>query len=308
MLQVLQPTATEAALNACVAWQAPPRVQISPDGTARRRASAWPGMAAEVVRFTRPGEMAIRFDAPVHLLVAYHQGVRGGGETHLDGVRSSTLKDVAHKLVFVPAGHCFEDVHDARVPPQITCLYLDSSNFAGPARLDPASDGPCPRLFFDDRLLWETIAKLTMLIETSSPGDDGYLEALGRLLVHELTRTHDRTPAAPVRGGLAAWQQRIVVEHIEKHLSDTPQLAQLAELVRLSPQHFCRAFKQSLGQPPLRYHGLRRVERAKQMLAQTDHPVTEVGLALGYSETSSFTAAFRRATGFTPTGYRRTLA
>jgi len=283
-------------------------VQISPDGVARRRTSAWPGMSAEVVRFTRPGRVAIRFHAPVHLLAAYHHGVRDGGETRLDGVRSSMLKDMTHKLMFVPAGHRYEDLLDLRVLPQITYFYFEPFDFGGVARCEPASDGICPRLFFDDRLLWETVTKLTLLIETSPPGDDGYLEALGRLLVHELVRTHDRKPAAPVRGGLAAWQERVVVEHIEKHLSDTPQLAQLAELVRLSPQHFCRAFRQSLGQPPLRYHGSRRIERAKQLLAGTDLPVTEIGLALGYSETSSFTAAFRRATGLTPTTYRRGLA
>jgi AraC family transcriptional regulator len=35
--------------------------------------------------------------------------------------------------------------------------------------------------------------------------------------------------------------------------------------------------------------------------------VTDVGLAIGFSETSSFTAAFRRATGLTPTGYQRSV-
>ena len=36
--------------------------------------------------------------------------------------------------------------------------------------------------------------------------------------------------------------------------------------------------------------------------------VTEIGLAIGFRETSSFTTAFRKATGQTPTAYRRTLA
>ena len=44
------------------------------------------------------------------------------------------------------------------------------------------------------------------------------------------------------------------------------------------------------------------------MLAKRSHSVTDIGLALGFSETSSFTAAFRKATGLTPTGYHRSLA
>ena len=81
--------------------------------------------------------------------------------------------------------------------------------------------------------------------------------------------------------------------------------AAFAQLVRLSPYYFCRAFKQSFGLPPHRYHNRRRIELAKTLLAKLTPSVTEIGLAVGFSETSSFTAAFRKATGLTPTGYRR---
>jgi AraC-like DNA-binding protein len=60
--------------------------------------------------------------------------------------------------------------------------------------------------------------------------------------------------------------------------------------------------------PPHRYHNVRRIEHAKMLLAQPTCSVTEIALKVGFSETSSFTAAFRRATGSTPTGYRRSLA
>jgi AraC family transcriptional regulator len=59
--------------------------------------------------------------------------------------------------------------------------------------------------------------------------------------------------------------------------------------------------------PPHRYHGIRRIERAKALLTRPMSSVTDVGLAVGYGETSSFTAAFHRTTGITPTAYRRTV-
>jgi AraC-like DNA-binding protein len=92
-------------------------------------------------------------------------------------------------------------------------------------------------------------------------------------------------------------QQRIVTAYIEE----------LAQLVRLSPYHFCRAFKQSLGIPPHRFHTLRRIERAKALLAKPGSSVTDVGLSVGFSQTSSLSAAFRKATGSTPTAYHRSL-
>ena len=112
---------------------------------------------------------------------------------------------------------------------------------------------------------------------------------------------------ALAKGGLAAWQQRAVTGYIEEHLAEPILLATLARLVRLSPYYFCRAFKRSLGLPPHRYHSNRRIEHAKRLLAGPAPSVTDVGRIVGYSETSSFTAAFHKATGMTPTAYRRAL-
>jgi AraC family transcriptional regulator len=50
------------------------------------------------------------------------------------------------------------------------------------------------------------------------------------------------------------------------------------------------------------------MEHAKTLLADAASSVTEIGLAVGFRETSSFTAAFRKTTGQTPTAYRRSLA
>jgi AraC family transcriptional regulator len=76
--------------------------------------------------------------------------------------------------------------------------------------------------------------------------------------------------------------------------------------VRLSPFHFSRAFKQSFGVPPHRFHSHRRIERAKALLADRDMSVTRVGVVLGFSSSSSFTMAFRKVAGMTPSEYRRT--
>ena len=60
--------------------------------------------------------------------------------------------------------------------------------------------------------------------------------------------------------------------------------------------------------PPHRYLTSQRIERAKALLAERKLSVTEIGLDVGFSETSSFTSAFRKVTGETPTEYRRSLA
>ena len=59
--------------------------------------------------------------------------------------------------------------------------------------------------------------------------------------------------------------------------------------------------------PPHRYHINRRIERAKCLLANFSLSVTEIGLRLGFSESSAFAATFRKVAGRTPSDFRRTL-
>jgi AraC family transcriptional regulator len=75
----------------------------------------------------------------------------------------------------------------------------------------------------------------------------------------------------------------------------------------LSPYHFSRAFKQSFGMPPHRYHTHRRIERAKILLERHILSVTDIGLSLGFNEASSFTTAFRKIAGLTPSRYHRSI-
>jgi len=166
-----------------------------------------------------------------------------------------------------------------------------------------------PRLFFEDPTLWNTAIKLNRLVQNSGSESSLYIHALGTVLAHELVRLNVGAPRleSSLRGGLAAWQQRTVADYIEEHLADQISLSTLAQLARLSPYYFCRAFKQSFGMPPHRYHNNRRMEHAKMLLARHASSVTDVGMTLGFSETSSFTASFHRATGLTPTAYRRSL-
>lgn len=114
-------------------------------------------------------------------------------------------------------------------------------------------------------------------------------------------------PHPATRGGLSGRQRKRVADFIEAHLPEEVRLATLAAVVDLSPYHFARAFKQSFGAPPHRYHLARRIERAKAMLAESQISVTEIALALGFAETSSFSTAFRKTTGVAPRDYRRGL-
>jgi AraC-like DNA-binding protein len=96
-----------------------------------------------------------------------------------------------------------------------------------------------------------------------------------------------------------------VLDHIDRHLECDVTLDGLALVACLSRFHFARAFKQAVGQSPLRYVIARRLERAKVLLIEGETPLVEIALSLQFSSQANFSRAFRQATGLAPGQYRR---
>jgi AraC family transcriptional regulator len=282
------------------------RIDFSPSHIVKRRPASWLGLEAETVEFTESQSYEYEFRAPCHMLIAPELSRRYDGETALEGLPASNLRDLTRKLTFVPAGSRFHGWQKPSVLSRVNFFYIDPR---GPL-LDPelrfGETEFKPRLFFFDADLWGTALKLKGQIDRQDASL--YAEALGAVLCHELIRLNGMPIAAPRHGGLALWQQKRVADFIEAQLDSRISVAEMAELVRLSPYHFSRAFKQSFGVPPHRYHMSRRVEAAKNLLGGTATPVTEIALRLGFSEASSLSAGFRRLTGVSPSEYRRALS
>ena len=287
-----------------------PLVRISPPEVVTRRTVTGHRIAAESVQSASRNRVQYRFRAAMHLLVMYEKGERRNGETFVEGLPRSTLRSLERKLTFVPAGHEYHEWHEPRGHTRIMLFYFDPAKLKIDSDLATSDISLGPRLLFDDATLWHTALKLKTLVDSLASGDRLYFETLGSLLVHEVVRLSRGLAGIqpPVRGGLAPWQQQIVTAYIEEHVNERIPLATLAHLVRLSPCHFSRAFKQSLGMPPHRYQANRRMEHAKLLLAERGVSVMEIGLTIGFSSPNAFATAFRKATGLAPTDYRRSLA
>jgi len=95
-----------------------------------------------------------------------------------------------------------------------------------------------------------------------------------------------------------------VREFIEAHLEENIGVQVLASTAGLSMCHFARAFKRSEGVTPHNYLVQCRVRRAKDLLAATDLPLSEIALASGFSDQSHCARRFREHVGVTPSSYR----
>jgi AraC family transcriptional regulator len=286
---------------------APSIVEISPPDIARRRLANWGAIQADAVNVTRRETFEYGFQARRHLLVVYERAERDDGETMIEGLPKSTLREFSCKLSFVPAGHRFYGWQKPRVLTRVTYFYIDLPDRSLDLEFGINCPTISPRLFFFDQAIWDTALKLKAEVGNSDPGSRHYAEALSLVLMHELFRL-ERTASAtttPLRGGLPTWQRKRLIEFIEEHVAEEISLAALAELADLSLYHFARVFAHSFGVPPHRYHMARRMERAKSLLQKSVPSVTQIGIQIGFREASSFTRAFRRFTGLTPIEYRR---
>ncbi len=119
-----------------------PIVEISPPDIARRRLANWGAIQADNVRVTRRETFEDGFQARRHLLIAYERAERHDGETLIEGLPKSTLREFNCKLSFVPAGHRFYGWQTPRVLTRVTYFYIDLLD----RLFDPGSGIACPAI------------------------------------------------------------------------------------------------------------------------------------------------------------------
>jgi AraC family transcriptional regulator len=133
-----------------------------------------------------------------------------------------------------------------------------------------------------------------------------YAESLANALaVHILRRYAAGTPPGrEAPACLSPSKLRRVTAYVQEHLEHELPLVTLAAVAQTSPAHFSRLFKQATGQTPHQYVIMCRIERARQLLAETDLPLSEICHQVGCADQSHFTALFRRHVATTPKAYR----
>lgn len=110
------------------------------------------------------------------------------------------------------------------------------------------------------------------------------------------------------RQGLAPWQIRRVLAHIEANLSTPIRNKELAAIARLSTFHFAVAFRNSVGEPPHTHIIRRRVERAQGLMLSTDRSLSDIAVECGLADQAHFTRLFRKIVGESPAAWRRARA
>lgn len=147
-------------------------------------------------------------------------------------------------------------------------------------------------------------------LDSGLPAGKLYVESLVNTLAVHLLRHYSSDSLIPDLqfGGLSANKLRRVSEFIQSNLENDLTLSEIAQAADLSPFHFARSFKQTMGVTPIQFLMQRRIELARQLLSRTDLPIVEISLRAGFKNQSHFTTLFRKLTAMTPKAYRDSFA
>ncbi|MBK5511437.1 helix-turn-helix domain-containing protein [Pseudomonas sp. TH15] len=111
-------------------------------------------------------------------------------------------------------------------------------------------------------------------------------------------------PSTARIGGLSPQRVRRVKQLILERLGESLEVTELAKACALSRSHFSRAFKCSTGLSPQDWIRCQRIERAKQLIRDTDLTLTQISLECGFCDQAHFCHIFTRSEGITPFAWR----
>ena len=169
-----------------------------------------------------------------------------------------------------------------------------------------------PRLRAIDQWSADAAATLRCFVD----GRPVVFAAVGEVKTHGdravLTMTLLQTPASKgarkagrAPAGLQKWRLRRVSQFIEDRLADPITLGELATVAGLSPTYFGAQFRAATGLRPHEYVLRKRIQRAQQLLLETNDPVIEIALSVGFQTQAHFTRVFSRFVSDTPFQWRQ---
>ncbi len=141
-------------------------------------------------------------------------------------------------------------------------------------------------------------------------GSDVMFESLARVFLIKLIQKYgQRIEDEPdYAKGFTARHYKRVLDLVAARYGSSIPLEDMAREAGLSPSHFSRLFKETIGKSPMQFVMAYRVERAKEALARFDTPLIEIALSCGFADQAHFSRIFKQSEGTTPRAYRQSLS
>ncbi len=262
--------------------------------------AGWHGIYLAYDRYQLPGETP-EFAAQQYGISIFDQVPQPiHAKRKLDG-RSRYEQVVQGDVVIVPANTS----HQVQWEETGSVLMLGFEptifNYAIYEMVDPERVAIAPHFATPDPLIYQLGLRLKAELESGGLGSRLYAEAIANLLAVHLLQQYSaqKLTIKDYTGGLPKYKLQQVIDYINAYLDQPLGLAELAQVVQMSPGYFSRLFKQSTGYAPHQYLIQCRVQRAKQLL-RTGMAIAQVAYEVGFANQGHLNYHFKRLVGITP--------
>ncbi|MGQ4648182.1 helix-turn-helix domain-containing protein [Lyngbya aestuarii] len=239
--------------------------------------------------------------------LADSSGTCSSGERWLDGKHSREQRSTGD-IAVIPAGISHRCSWNTSAQFMILAIEPALLKQVGQDWINPDQIELIPYFMTrQDTLIQGIFSTLKEEVESGGIGGHLLVDSLKIALVIHLLRKYCTTQAklSSYTGGLSQTKLTLVREYINDHLHQDLKLVDLAAIAQMSPYHFLRLFKQSIGVTPHQYILQRRIETAKSLLKKGELSIADVAATLGFCDQSHFTRYFKRIVGVTPKQLRQ---
>lgn len=99
----------------------------------------------------------------------------------------------------------------------------------------------------------------------------------------------------------------LITEYMKSNLYSNLSLKELCSHFMMGKTQFCKIFQENIGRSPMDYYAELRINEAKKLLRERNDSVAQIADKLGYSSIHTFSRAFKKAVGFSPTAYLQSI-
>jgi AraC-like DNA-binding protein len=96
-----------------------------------------------------------------------------------------------------------------------------------------------------------------------------------------------------------------VIEYMKEHITERLSVSEVCEILHYNKSYVFRQFKKTTGSTLMAYFTRLKVQKAKEMLRETDMAISEISDALAFDSSNYFSKTFKKVTGYTPSTYRK---
>jgi AraC family transcriptional regulator len=224
------------------------------------------------------------------------------GERWLDGKRSKETRNTGD-IAIIPANISHRCNWNTSVQFMVLALEPVLLQRIGQDWVNPDGIELIPQFMIKpDALIQSIFLTLKDELESDRIGGQLLVDSLKTALAIHLLRNYCATSPrlSSYSDGLSLAKLVFITDYIDEHLHQDLTLTEIAAIAQISPYHFLRLFKQSMGITPHQYILQSRINKAKYLLQHSKLSIAEIAVRAGFCDQSHLTRYFKRMLGVTP--------